>query len=230
MSLVLYTLCGTDPMRHFSPHVWKAVMALKHKGLDFEERPTRFTEIPGIEGGITKTVPVLRHDAAVVVDSFAIAEYLERTWPDRPSLFGGEGGHASARLIEAWSFLELHPLIRNIAVRDIWTMLDDKDQAYFRPNREERFGATLEALHEGREAMVPLLLARLEPLRMVLARQAFIGGEGPLFADYIVFGALQWLRVTGTLWPLKPDDVVTGWFERCLDLHGGAGRAVPARL
>jgi hypothetical protein len=26
---------------------------------------------------------------------------------------------------------------------------------------------------------------------------------------------------------LAEDDPVHGWFERCLDLHGGLGRAVP---
>lgn len=229
MSLVLYTLCGVDPARPFSPHCWKAVMALKHKGLEFEERPTRFTDIPAIEQGLT-TVPVLKHDTGTVADSFAIAEYLEKEWPDRPSLFGGEGGRMSARLIEAWSQTQLHTVITRIAARDIWTMLDESDQAYFRPTREKRLGATLEAVEAAREEQAALLVSRLEPLRIMLARQPFIGGTGPLFADYIVFGALQWLRVTATLWPLKPEDPVSQWFERCLDLFEGTGRSVASRI
>jgi glutathione S-transferase len=229
MTLILYTLCAADRSRTFSPHAWKAVMALRHKDLDFEERPTRFTDIPAIEGGVTKTVPVLRDGDRVVVDSFAIAEHLETAYPDRPSLFGGEGGRAAARLIEAWSQTQLHTVITRIAARDIWTLLDEGDQAYFRPTREKRLGATLEEVEAVRAEQADLLCTRLEPLRVMLARQPFIGGEAPLFTDYIVFGALQWLRTTGTVWPLEEGDAVSDWFGRCLDLHGGAARAVPAR-
>jgi glutathione S-transferase len=37
-------------------------------------------------------VPIIQDGDKVVNDSFAIAQYLERTYPDRPSLFGGPGG------------------------------------------------------------------------------------------------------------------------------------------
>ncbi len=60
MTITLYSLCGTDAARPFSPHCWKVVMALHHKGLAFEERPLAFTAIPTIEGGFSKTVPILR--------------------------------------------------------------------------------------------------------------------------------------------------------------------------
>ena len=83
MTLKLYTLCGADTARHFSPHVWKTVMSLHHKGLDFEECPTPFTAIPEIEGGATKTVPLLVDGDTMIVDSFAIAEYLEETTAPR---------------------------------------------------------------------------------------------------------------------------------------------------
>ncbi len=39
-------------------------------------------------------VPIIQDGDNVVNDSFAIAQYLERTYPDRPSLFGGPGGAA----------------------------------------------------------------------------------------------------------------------------------------
>lgn len=228
MTITLYTLCGEDTSRHFSPHVWKVVMALKHKGLDFETRPTRFTEIPTVENGATRTVPLLRDGDRLVVDSFAIAEYLDETYPDRPSLFGGEGGRAACRFIEAWSQTQIHTSITRIIVKDIYAMLGEKDQAYFRPTREARLGASLDEVHAVRDQWIETLHARLEPLRTTLARQPYLGGEEPLFSDYIVFGALQWLRITARIPVLKPEDPVCAWFERCLDLHEGTGRLVPA--
>ena len=62
----------------------------------------------------------------------------------------------------------------------------------------------------------------------MLAWQPFIGGASPLFADYIVFGAFQWVRVISTYPFLAKGDAVSEWFERCLDLHGGLARKVPA--
>ena len=74
-------------------------MALAHKGLDHEALPTRFTEIPKIEGGRVKTVPALRDGAHLVVDSWAIAQYLKQAYPERPSLFGGAGGEQVTRFV-----------------------------------------------------------------------------------------------------------------------------------
>ena len=37
-------------------------------------------------------VPIIEDNGKVVNESFDIALYLERTYPDKPSLFGGPGG------------------------------------------------------------------------------------------------------------------------------------------
>ncbi|RKE85322.1 glutathione S-transferase family protein [Rhizobium sp. AG855] len=226
MSLTLYSLCGTDPNRPFSPHCWKIVMALHHKGLSFEERPLPFTEIPKAEQGFSKTVPILRDGDQLISDSFKIALYLEDAYPDHPSLFGGEGGKAAARLVEGYSQTMVHPAITRIAVYDIHQMLGPVDQDYFRTTREVYLGKSLEAMHAEREAAIAALPAQLKPLRHMLGFQPFIGGQSPLFADYILFGALQWLRITTGSIHLPDGDPVLGWFERCLELHDGAGRLV----
>jgi len=229
MTILLYDLVGADAGRPFSPHCWKIKMALAHKGLPFEAMPTRFLEVPSVEGGVSPTVPVIRDGDKVVADSFAIALYLEDAYPDRPTLFGGEGGKAMARLIERWTQLTLHPFLGAAALLDIHAMQDEPNRAYFRENREtKRYGKSLEAVAVGWEDRLPAFRASLEPLRSMLGYQPFIGGQGPLFADYIVFGALQWVRVTSAYQFVAADDPVAAWFERCLDVHGGLGRQVPA--
>ena len=65
-------------------------------------------------------------------------------------------------------------------------------------------------------------------MRQTLSFHPFLGGEAPLFSDYIVFGGLQWARVISPIKLLADDDPVSAWFERCLDLFEGAGRKVPA--
>lgn len=225
---ILYSLCGADESRPFSPHCWKVVLALKHKGLDFEERPTPFTQIPQLENGFSKTVPILRDGNELIRDSFDIALYLEERYPSRPTLFGGEGGKALSRFVERFSQSIVHPAITGIAVADIHDMLDETDQVYFRTSREKFLGKTLEDMRLGRDDAISAFAAKLEPVRQTLAHQDFLGGDAPLFADYILFGALQWMRITTGAKVFAADDPVGLWFERCLDLHDGVGRSVTA--
>jgi len=228
MTRILYSLCGADESRPFSPHCWKTVMALRHKQLDFVEKPTPFTEIPTLENGFSKTVPILRDGNELIRDSFEIALHLEETYPDRPTLFGGEGGKALSRFVERFSQTIIHPAVTNIAVADIHDMLGETDQVYFRKSREAFLGRTLEEVKAGRNAEIAAFAAKLEPVRQTLKYQDFLGGDGPLFADYILFGALQWMRITAGTKVLADDDPVASWFERCLDLHEGIGRSVTA--
>ncbi len=226
MTRVLYGLCGQDAGCHFSPHVWKAIMSLHHKGLDFELKTVPFTEIPELEGGVSKTVPILNDNGKIVADSFAIALYLEETYPERPSLFGGEGGKAMARVIEGYSAAFIHPAVTKTSLMDIHAMLAPKDQDYFRTSRETRFGRTLEEVAAQREAEIATFADKLAGVRHALSFNPYLGGEHPLFCDYIIFGALQWARICNPVDLLADGDPVKAWFERCLDLYDGVGRSV----
>jgi glutathione S-transferase len=228
MTILLYDLVGEDTSRPFSPHCWKTMISLAHKGLDYRRMPTPFTSVPAVEDGASKTVPVIRDGDTVVADSFAIALYLDDAYPDRPTLFGGEGGKAMARFIERWSQLTIHPYLGAAALTDIHAKLAPPDQAYFRDSREKRYGKGLEDVSAERDAGLAAFRASLEPLRNMLGYQPFIGGSTPLYPDYIVFGAFQWVRVMSPYETLADGDPVSDWFERCLDLHGGLGRSVPA--
>jgi glutathione S-transferase len=228
MTILLYDLVGRDSTRPFSPHCWKVAMAVAHKGLDISTVPTRFLEVPAVEGGVSKTVPVIRDGETVVADSFAIALHLDEAYPDRPTLFGGEGGKAMARFIERWSQVTIHPYVTTAAIMDLHAMQDAENAVYFRQSREQRLGKRLEEVMAAREAGLGNFRASLEPLRSMLSYQPFIGGAAPLFSDYIVFGAMQWARIASPYQLLDDGDVVAQWFARCLDLHGGLGRMVAA--
>ena len=228
MTIILYELTGEDTSRPFSPHCWKTVMSLAHKGLDYRSAPVPFTAVPEVEDGGGKTVPVIRDGDRIVRDSFDIAVYLDESYPDRPSLFGGPGGIAMARFFESWSQTQIHGVVGGAIMLDVHAMLAPEDQTYFRQSREARFGLSLEEIVAAGSARMETLSDRLQPMRLVLKRQPFLGGQGPLFPDYIVFGAFQWARTCSPLKVLDEDDPVATWFERCLDLYGGIARAVPA--
>ncbi|MEM8794159.1 MAG: glutathione S-transferase family protein [Pseudomonadota bacterium] len=213
MSITLYDLCGADQDIRFSPFCWRAKMALAHKGVTYDGVPTPFTKIPEIEGGATKTVPFVVDGDTKIGGSFQIALYLEERYPDAPTLFGGETGIAHARFVEGFANTVLMGGFAQQVVKNVYDRLDEVDQVYFRESREKRFGTTLEALHEAREGKRDALKASLNPLRMMLASQPFIGGESPLYSDYICFGPFKWASLVSDVPLLADDDPVKTWFD-----------------
>lgn len=224
MTLRLYDLVGADD-RRFSPACWRSRMALCHKGLAFETVPTRFTEIAAIADVGQKTVPVLDDNGTIVVDSWAIAEYLEENYPDRPSLFGGPTGHALTRFYQSWVDTVLARGMFSLIILDIFDHLTPEDKTYFRTSREKRVGRTLEDFQAGRENRLKGFRNSLFPLRITVKQQPFLGGDRPAYADYALFGSFQWARVVSNFPLLETDDPVNGWFQRCLDLYDGQGRS-----
>lgn len=229
MSVVLYDLADGRG-RLFSPNCWRTRMALAHKGLEVDVRPTLFTDIGGICGGTQKTIPVIEDGATVLGDSWAIALYLEETYSEAPPLFGSDEGRTYAQFVQAWAQTALHARLARLIIKDIHDSLAPVDQPYFRKSREKMLGMSLEDVHASRDARIAEFREALQPARLVLGVQPYLGGEEPRYADYLLFGALQWPRVISPVKLLEPEDVVQRWFERCLDLHGGIGRAEPACL
>ena len=224
MTRKLFELVGADPDRPFSPYVWRTRLALAHKGLAAERIPWRFTEKNAIAPYQSEKVPVLLDGDKSVADSLAIAFHLEDAYPDRPSLFGGAGGRDTIRFINSWTDITVCAGITPLIVSDIVKLLGPTDAAYFRQSRETRFGKTLEQVTENRDMNVEGFRKTLEPLRLTLRSQPFLGGTALNYADTIVFGPFQWARVTSPFRLLKEDDPIYAWRERMLDAFDGMAR------
>lgn len=215
MPRLLYDLCGDDDLR-FSPYCWRTKLALAHKGLDYDTVPVRFKEKPKIAFSGQKLVPVLDDNDTVVFDSWAIAEYLEDTYTDAPTLFPGADGRNQARLSNEWINAQ-HGELLSFIILDVHNCLNDEDRAYFRATREERFGKTLEDMQAGREDRVGHFREiTLAPLRAHLADRPFISGAEPAYSDYATFGTFQWARLTSDFDVLAPGDAVYDWRARMI--------------
>ena len=223
----LYDLAGAQADRRFSPYCWRTRLALAHKGLAVETIPWRFAEKDAIARSGQGKVPVLVEGDAWIADSWKIAEYLEATYPERPSLFGGGAGRALSWFYSTYGD-SLVAKVFGLVVMDVFEHLDEGDKAYFRTSREARVGMTLEEFAAGRDARAPALREHLTPLRQVLADQPFLGGDAPLYADYAVFGPFQWARCISPYPVLDPGDPVAAWRDRILDAFGGLARNTPA--
>jgi glutathione S-transferase len=227
MSILLYELVGRDD-RRFSPYCWRTRMALAHKGLEVEQVPVKFTDKDKIAFSDQKLVPILVDGQRNVADSWAIACHLEDAYPARPSLFGGPVGRAVTRALNHWVDRMVHPALIRPIIGDLFAVIHPDDRRYFRETREARFGATIESLHATRAEHVDAARRALEPARLTLAEQPNLSGKTPAYGDYILFGSLQWLRLTSPLPIIAPDDPIHGWRERLLDLFDGYARAAPA--
>ena len=228
MPITMYDLAGAEADRRFSPFCWRARMALAHKGLAVETAPWRFIEKDKLPKPNDGRVPVIVDDGRVVHDSSTIADYLEDRYAGRPSLFGGETGRGLARFVQNWTDTVLQLGLIRLVLLDIYRHLDPENQAYFRQDREKRFGMTLEDFVGDRNARLPAFRASLDPLRRTVERQNFVSGKEPAYADYIVFGAFQWARAISDFEVLAADDPVRAWRGRMLDLFDGLARRAPA--
>ena len=84
--------------------------------------------------------------------SWAIANHLEETYPERPSLFRGAGGKVFARFMELWSDTVLMPGLMPLIIVDLFNHLHQKDRDYFRSSREQKLGMSLEQAGAHRES------------------------------------------------------------------------------
>jgi glutathione S-transferase len=226
MAITLYELAGKDG-RRFSPHCWRTRLALAHKMLDAETVPVLFTDKDTIAFSGQTLVPVLRDGDTVVSDSWSIAEYLEEAYPERPSLFGGEAGQTLTRFVNMWTGGGLQLALFPCLAKDIHDHCDPADRDYFRHTREPRLGKTLEQAAAERERHAEHLERTLLPLRVLLRAQPFVAGEEPLYADYIVFGALQWARCVSDFRFLNDQDSIRTWRDRMGALFGGLADREP---
>jgi len=229
VTVILHDLCGADPALRFSPYCWRVRLALAHKGVAHEARPWRFTDKAAIADAGTDKVPVLRDGGRALHESWRILEHLEDTRPEAPTLFGGEGGRALARFVNAWSDAVTAPAIAAMVVSDIPALLAPDDAAYFVRTREARFGRPLAEVTAGREGAVEAFRRDLHPLRMILRERPWLSGPAAGAADYIAFGPLQWARCVSAFPLLTPDDPVHAWRGRLLDAFDGLARRAPAR-
>lgn len=212
-----------------SPFVWRSKFALAHKGLAYESERLAFTKVSaGFGAGDHKSVPVLvEEDGREIHDSWAIAEHLESTYSDAPTLF--PGGKDRAKSVEAMLGETGFPNFFPLFIKDIWSCVPEADAAYFRQTREARFGTTLEELSANRDERLVAAREALAPLRAELAKASWLHGETPGYGDYIWLAFFAWLKGCATVPPLEEDDIVTAYIQRGFALYDGVATGFPAR-
>ncbi len=251
MTIKLYELAGQGDAK-ISPHCWKSVYAVFHKGLEFERIGIGFFEKGRVAFSGQDLVPVLQDGDTVVSDSWAIAEYLEEAYPERPSLFGGEIGKGETKFINDWTNTAQIFAFRRLFILDAYNIVKPEEQEHYRATREARFseeqkrlqpdvdtaefdvappvggygggyGGTLEEMQADRDTRILTARDLLEPVRAVLAVQPFLSGDAPAYADYSVLGPFIWGKSVSSFALLEPSDPIYTWRDRMYHLFDDLG-------
>ncbi|PBK60645.1 hypothetical protein ARMSODRAFT_922014 [Armillaria solidipes] len=215
-SLTLYDIPSTLPSKAWSPNIYKVRYVLNYKGLPHR---TEWVEFPHIEelykrlgaqasatkpDGVTPhyTLPLL-HDhstGALVSDSAAIARYLDRTYPETPSVIpkGTDALH--------YAFNEA--LLSHFRVAALWRLTLAKANSILNPVSEEYYRKAREAgLLGGKrlEDVVPKGEERereWEKLEEVFGKvdawygkeDMYVMGDVVSYADFTVSAWVMWFR------------------------------------
>jgi glutathione S-transferase len=221
MTITLYELSAADRNVRFSPHCWKSRLALEHKQLSYETEAVWFTEKDKIALSNQPLLPVMTNTDAnetfVVNDSWQIALYLEKTYPDAPKLFADANAKEKADALNQWVDTELAQFIRPAILMDIFDLIAEQDKDYFRSSREAKIGCSLEEFVAAKpEQKMAQMGEALEPIRLILTEQPYLGGTEPDYRDICLLSTFLWIACVSKIDILEKEDAVYRWYNNML--------------
>ncbi|KZV62795.1 hypothetical protein PENSPDRAFT_657840 [Peniophora sp. CONT] len=229
----------SDSEQCWSGNTLKTRFALNIKGLPYRTEWVKFADVgpkmkslgvgPPQPGPIPYTIPTIVDPStqALVNDSFAIAQYLDKTYPDTPALVppGTAALQVSFinKLLMPLLFAALATLCQPVFERGC---IDDADRAHYRKTREAFFGKPLEdVMKAGEEGMNETCRTLREGLDGMAkyAKAAggdlvFIGKEEPWFVDTAIAAALTFMiKACGKEHALSKVILQHEWASRLLE-------------
>jgi glutathione S-transferase len=168
---------------------------------------------PSSRSRVSYTVPVIQHvpSGKYIMDSPAIAEFLESVYPNPPLPLTSELGHE----VEAQARSAVGPAFRiSVTPREI-LILSPQSQEYFRAKSEALLGCKLEDLlvqekEDKAWADVEEKMQGLSELMMTNKNDGpFLLGAQPSYTDFFMAGSLQSART-----------IDEGVFQRCVVYPG----------
>ncbi|KZS96331.1 hypothetical protein SISNIDRAFT_407139 [Sistotremastrum niveocremeum HHB9708] len=221
----LYDIPSTFPRKAWSLNTWRARFALGFKGL---RHKTVWVEYPDIspkmqsigasptskkrDGSSMYTVPVIADfhvegdGPTVVSDSWKIALYLDKTYPDTPTLLppGTKGLQKSyIDWVEDYIFDPLFPVL----LRNTTYGLNPPSAEFYRRTREAWLGKTLEEympIGPKSEEALDKVKKNLTKLAAFLDQNATEENEQPMFimgdqlsyGDLVLAGIFMWFKIS----------------------------------
>ncbi|EJD39108.1 hypothetical protein AURDEDRAFT_139437 [Auricularia subglabra TFB-10046 SS5] len=214
-----------------SPFTWRTRLALNYKGIAYKTHWLRFPEIEPylksigavpteknpLTGADLYTVPVVSFDGKLVVDSEAIAEHLERAFPDGPTLFP-PGTRALQKAFATFFMAQVFFPTGPVIGPGVPAIVDAESAEYVRALRRAPDGAPLDEWaplgSEKRANAWTVAEDAWGKLAAVYCKSdgpgVWLSGTAPIYADFVVLGALIFMAKVVTQEEWK---VVTSWHD-----------------
>ncbi|THU90810.1 hypothetical protein K435DRAFT_759879 [Dendrothele bispora CBS 962.96] len=218
--LILYDFSSKKPgVKGWNPNVWKARYSLNYKGLPYK---TIWVEYPDVastletagcppnpvfkkpDGSPMYTLPAIvdPNTGACVSESLLIAVYLDKTYPDKPTLIPAGTRAFHEALLDAF-MPNTWPSMRFMMLKTAEVFLNPKSEVYFREHRKYDVlgGVSVEdAYPKGDEVQV--VWKQIEDGMNKMATwmdkggYKFVMGDKISFADFVFAGFLQFNKKT----------------------------------
>ncbi|KAG0708476.1 hypothetical protein DFH29DRAFT_482797 [Suillus ampliporus] len=137
--IILYDIPSKAPKNTWAPNPAKTRFCLSYKGLPYTTVWVEFEDIPKTMKGIGAstmegggyTLPVIKdpNTGLVVADSLAIAEYLDKTYPEKPVI--PQGTNTLIALFEPAYCSIAHGKSYNFMLAKTFEILNDSSREYF---------------------------------------------------------------------------------------------------
>ncbi|KAH7909189.1 hypothetical protein BJ138DRAFT_1155859, partial [Hygrophoropsis aurantiaca] len=197
----------------WSPNTWKTRFSLNIKRVAYRTEWIEYCDIEALalkigaiptdvkpDGKPLYTLPIIQdpNTGKVIADSFAIAEYLDETYPNAPTLFP-RGSKALFAAFEGGIVNALGPIGR-LQLALICPLLNGPSEKYYRPSREAMFGMKIEEfspIGEKRDGDLAKFKASLASVYEWLAKSngEYVMDDTVSYADAILNGWLIWIKI-----------------------------------
>jgi len=188
---------GTCGANRYDPCTPLELINANAQGLSYDTKFLSFVEINKtlheIAPGIAENkVPVLLiQDGEAVQESYEIAKYLDRHFPEPSLLHNQEGVH---RYLTAHIETEIAPLISKMVGLKVHGNLDDDNKKYYRSSREARYKDTIENFAGDQEENFRNLVQKFQLIDRMLDQFVWISGSELGWADIVTASWLIFLE------------------------------------
>ncbi|KAK1232069.1 hypothetical protein PQX77_004787 [Marasmius sp. AFHP31] len=209
MSIEFYDISSKLGEVTWSPNTFKTRYTLNYKGLAYKHIFVEYPDIKSVcekigaaptdknpDGSPLYTFPVIRDlsTGAVVSDSAAITQYLEKQYPDKPTLIpsGTLALHNAFDDALKTKLGNLFPLL----LPKVPGVLNPPSEEYFERTRKAKFGVPLSEVYpKDTDAQWKKVEADLKVVASWFKEGEFIGGDKPVYADINIASFIIWARV-----------------------------------
>jgi len=215
MTIILYDLPSVVPGSAFAPNPWKARAVLNYKRIPYRTEWLEFVDVAGLrkkpgikptsqrkDGSPFYTLPAI-HDPSTgvyIADSFAIAEYLEKTYPDTPSVFPDNTVGIQKTFEPA--FLQNISSLWPFIIPAVYDKVNPVSKEYFRRTREILFGKKLEEIlptgndrTEGWASFKKGMDTIHSYLILTDNKGPYMLGDKISWSDLVLFSFLYWMKL-----------------------------------